>query len=376
MSASLSPGPLDGLRVLEIESLAPAPFACMMLAQLGAEVVTVRRPRAADAPDLLGRAGKVHDPLQQGRASITRDLTDPHDRAEVLGLVEACDVFVEGFRPGVAERLGLGPDVVRALNPGVVYARMTGWGQHGPRSGTAGHDINYLALTGALDAIGQAGGPPTPPLNLVADFGGGGMLLVVGVLAALHSRQADGIGDVVDAAMVDGVASLTSFLHGMSASGSWSRGRGTNVLDGSAPFYRTYETADGLYVAVGAVEDRFYSALVAGLDLAGTDLPDRWNRDHWTELGATFAQRFRMRTRAGWDAVFGGSDACVTPVLGLHEAAHDAHLRSRETFVAESPFPTSAPRFARHAHRRTLEEADGDDLLTSWRAAPRVRSRT
>lgn len=376
MPASPSHGPLDGLRVLEIESLAPAPFACMVLAQLGAEVLTVRRPRAHDAADLLGRAGEVRDPLQQGRASITRDLTDPHDRDEVLGLVPTCDVFVEGFRPGVAERLGLDPEVVRAVNPGVVYARMTGWGQQGPRSGTAGHDINYLALTGALDAIGQAGGPPIPPLNLVADFGGGGMLMVVGVLAALHSRQADGLGDVVDAAMVDGVASLTSFLHGMSASGSWSPGRGSNVLDGSAPFYSTYETADGRYVAVGAVEDRFYSELVTGLDLVEADLPDRWNRADWPALGATFARRFMTRTRAGWDEVFAGTDACVTPVLGLHEAADDDHLRSRATFVPASPFPTSAPRFARHEHRHTLEEIDSGALLAAWRGAPRVTSRT
>ena len=372
----LSYGPLEGVRILEIESLAPAPFACMVLSQLGAEVLTVRRPRLHDAADLLGRTGDVHDPLQQGRASITRDLADPRDRDDVLGLVAACDVFVEGFRPGVAERLGLGPEVLRAINPGLVYTRMTGWGQQGPRSSTAGHDINYLALTGALDAIGQAGGPPTPPLNLVADFGGGGMLMVIGVLAALHSRQRDGLGDVVDAAMVDGVASLTSFLHGMSASGSWSPGRGTNLLDGSAPFYTTYATSDGLYVAVGAVEDRFYSELVKGLDLVEAELPDRWNRDSWPEVGAVFDRRFMTRTRARWDEIFAGTDACVTPVLALHEAAHDDHLLSRETFVPQSPFPTAAPRFERHPHTQTLDEIESSDLLASWRRAPRVTSRT
>jgi alpha-methylacyl-CoA racemase len=348
----------------------------MVLAQLGAEVVTVRRPRDDAAADLLGRTEPIVDPLQLGRPSITCDLGDPHDRDRVLELAMASDVFVEGFRPGVAERLGIGPDALCTVHPELIYARMTGWGQHGARSSTAGHDINYLALTGALDAIGPAGGQPTPPLNLVADFGGGGMLLVIGILAALHARQHDGRGDVIDAAMVDGVASLTSFLHGLSASGSWAPGRGSNLFDGSAPFYTTYETADGLYMAVGAVEDRFYSELLQGLDLDPSALPDRWDRSRWPELRGSLADRFKTLSRARWDSVFARTDACVTPVLGLHEASQDEHLLSRETFVRDSAFPTAAPRFERHGREHDGSAIDSDDLLDAWRRNPRVRPRS
>ena len=340
--------PLAGVRVVELESLAPAPFGCMLLAQLGATVTTVRRP-PRPGPDLLGRPDGSRDPLQSGREDVEADLTTAGGQDTVRSLVRDTDVFVEGFRPGVAERLRLGPDELLGINPGLIYARMTGWGQEGPRAATAGHDINYLALTGVLHAIGPDDRPPPPPLNVVADFGGGGMFLVVGVLAALHARSRDGRGDVVDVAMVDGVSTLAGFLHGMRATGAWTSTRGSNVLDGSAPFYTTYRTADGGYVAVGAVEQQFYDALVARLGLDATALPDRWDRQRWPELRATFARRFRERSRADWDRAFRDTDACVTPVLSLGEATTDEHLTARGTFGPTIPVPAPAPRFRVHA---------------------------
>lgn len=335
---------LSGIQVVELESLAPAPFGCMLLRQLGATVTTVRRP-VSRGPDLLGRTGPVVDPLQQGRHDVEADLATPPGRDTVRRLVATADVFVEGFRPGVTERLGLGPDDLLALNPALVYARMTGWGQDGTRASTAGHDINYLALTGVLHAIGPGDAPPPPPLNVVADFGGGGMLLAVGVLAALQARTRDGRGDVIDVAMVDGVSTLATFLHGLQASGGWHSTRGTNMLDGSAPFYTTYATADGGYVAVGAVEDTFYAALVDSLGFDLTTLPDRRDRSRWPELRELFARRFAQETRQHWDELLAGTDCCVTPVLSLSEAAADEHLRSRGTFGPDSPFPAPAPRF-------------------------------
>jgi len=335
-------GPLHGVRVIEIASLAPAPFGCMVLADLGADVLRVDRPTS------VGGDASV-DPLGRGRRSIGLNLKDPAAIDVLLRLVETADVLVEGFRPGVTERLGFGPEVCLERNPGLVYGRMTGWGQEGPMAPMAGHDINYIAVAGALDPIGRAGERPLPPLNLVGDFGGGGMLLAVGILAALHERSRSGRGQVVDAAMVDGAALLTSFIHGMRGQGAWQDARGTNLLDSGAPFYDTYETADGLFMSVGALEPQFYAALLHGLGLAGEDLPDQLDRDRWPELRARFTEVFKRRTREEWTETFDGTDACVAPVLGLGEAPGHPHTTARTGFidVAGLPQPAPAPRFSR-----------------------------
>ncbi|MGQ4615545.1 CoA transferase [Nocardia sp. R7R-8] len=338
------PGPLEGVRVLEIASAAPAPFACMMLSDLGADVVTVDRTSTRRAPR------RPNDPLVRGRRSVAADLKTDQGVALVRRLAAEADVIVEGFRPGVMERLGLGPDVLAAANPGLIFARMTGYGQSGPLAARAGHDINYIAVAGALEPIGRRGERPLPPLNLVGDFGGGGMLLTVGVLAALHERTRSGLGQVIDAAMVDGAALLTAFVHGVRADGHWSEERGTNLLDGGAPFYDTYETADGGYMAVGALERRFYRQLLVGLGLDDDpDLPAQMDRDRWDEMRARFAAVFRARTRAEWSAVFADLDACVSPVLAPNEVADSEHARARGGFidVAGLAQPAPAPRFSR-----------------------------
>jgi len=334
-------GPLSGVRVLELAGLGAAPFAGMVLSDLGADVLRVDRGGRQDAaPD---------DPLNRGRRSVVLDLKSEAGLAVALRLADAADVLSEGFRPGVAERLGIGPQVCTARNPRLVYARMTGWGQHGTLSARAGHDINYIALAGALDPIGRAGGPPVPPLNLVGDFGGGGMLLALGVTAALWERERSGRGQVVDAAMVDGAALLTSFLHGLRGAGLWTDERGTNLLDGGAPFYDTYETADGRYMAVGALEPQFYALLLDGLGLSAAELPDQHDRTGWPVLRARFAAVFATRTRDDWAAHFADIDACVTPVLGLAEAPHHPHNAERGTFTAVGGLvqPAPAPRFSR-----------------------------
>ncbi|WP_329252471.1 CoA transferase [Actinoallomurus sp. NBC_01490] len=335
-------GPLNGVRVVEIASLAPAPFACMVLSDLGADVIRVDRPAT------VGGEAPV-DPLGRGRRSIGLNLKDPAGVDVLLRMVENADVIVEGFRPGVTERLGFGPDVCLARNPGIVYGRMTGWGQEGPMSAMAGHDINYIAVAGALDPIGRAGERPLPPLNLVGDFGGGGMLLAVGILAALYERSHSGRGQVVDAAMVDGAALLTSFIHGMRGQGLWAGDRGTNLLDSGAPFYDTYETADGLYMSVGALEPQFYAALLHGLGLEGEDLPGQHEQDRWPELRARFTEVFKTRTRAEWTKIFDGTDACVAPVMSLGEAPEHPHVTARQGFVEVGGLtqPAPAPRFSR-----------------------------
>jgi len=335
-------GPLHGVRVIEIASLAPAPFGCMVLSDLGADVLRVDRPTS------VGGKASI-DPLGRGRRSIALNLKDPTGVGLLLRLLETADVLVEGFRPGVAERLGFGPDVCLERNPGLVYGRMTGWGQEGPMAPMAGHDINYIAVAGALDPVGRAGERPTAPLNLVGDFGGGGMLLAVGILAALHERSRSGRGQVVDAAMVDGAALLTSFIHGMRGQGAWQDARGTNLLDTGAPFYDTYETADGLFMSVGALEPQFYAALLHGLGLAGEDLPDQLHRDRWPELRARFTEVFKGRTRDEWTEIFDGTDACVAPVLGLGEAPAHPHATARTGFIDLDglPQPAPAPRFSR-----------------------------
>ncbi len=336
-------GPLAGVRVVEIASLAPAPFGCMILSDLGADVLRV--DRVSGGPPLLPTGG----PLDRGRRSIRLNLRDPAGVEILLQLAAQADVLVEGFRPGVAERLGFGPEVCAERNPGLVYARMTGWGQDGPLAHTAGHDIDYLAIAGTLHPIGRAGERPVPPLNLVGDFGGGGMLLALGVLAALLERERSGLGQVIDAAMVDGSALLASFIHGLHTAGAWRDERGVNLLDGGAPFYDTYQTADGRYLAVGALEGRFYAELLAGLGLDQAELPAQYDVTGWPVLRARFTEAFAGRTQAEWAETFGGSDACVAPVLGLADAPGHPHNVARGTFadVGGAPQPAPAPRFSR-----------------------------
>ncbi|MFM1987145.1 MAG: hypothetical protein RJA99_102 [Pseudomonadota bacterium] len=340
-------GPLHGVRVLEFEAIGPGPFCGMMLADLGADVLRVDRP--ADARAGLGR-DRWYDLMHRGRRSVTLDLKSPEGVEAACRLADRADALVEGFRPGVMERLGLGPDVLLARNPRLVYGRMTGWGQDGPLAPRAGHDIDYIALTGALHAIGRAGEAPVPPLNLVGDFGGGGMLLAFGIACGLVEAQRSGRGQVVDAAMVDGASSLATMFHGMMAAGRWDgTARGVNALDGGAPWYDTYETRDGRHVAVGAIEPQFYALLLKGLGLEGGSLPAQHDRSGWPVLRARFAEVFRTRTRDEWAAVFEGVDACVAPVLDFTEARAHPHNVARGTFVEVAGLaqPAPAPRFSR-----------------------------
>jgi alpha-methylacyl-CoA racemase len=337
-------GPLVGLRVVELAGLAPAPFATTVLADLGADVVRV--DRAKPGVDVLSFP---HDPLSRTRRWIGVDTKQPAGREVVLRLVDRADVLLEGFRPGVTERLGLGPEDCLARNPGLVYGRVTGWGQDGPLAQAAGHDINYIGLAGALEPIGRAGERPVPPGNLLGDFGGGGMLLALGVLAALVERASSGRGQVVDASMVDGAALLTAGMHGLRNIGMWSRGRGRNMLDGGAPFYDTYETADGRYVAVGAIEERFWQALMTVLELDPDELSDRLDPDRWPAVRERLAGVLRTRTRDEWAALAEGTDACLTPVLTPEEAAEHPHNVARGTFLSLDGHrqPAPAPRFDR-----------------------------
>ncbi|GAB2458523.1 CaiB/BaiF CoA transferase family protein [Xylanimonas ulmi] len=332
-------GPLTGLRVVEVGGIGPGPFAGMMLADLGAEVIRVER-------DESGR--RAHSLLLRGRRSVQLDLKSPRGREAVLALADTAEVLLEGFRPGVMERLGLGPDVVLARNPRLVYGRVTGWGQDGPLAPRAGHDINYIALAGALEPVAGRDGAPTPPLNMLGDFGGGGMLAVCGVLAALLSARATGRGQVVDAAVVDGAALMTAMLHSMRAERAWSAPRGENLLDGGAPFYGVYETRDGRWVAVGAIEPAFYAALLEGLgltcELGGVAQDDTAS---WPRSRARIAARVRERTRDEWVAAFAGADACLTAVLAPDELLAEPHLSARETFVTDGALaPAPAPRFS------------------------------
>ena len=337
-------GPLSGLKVVELAGLAPGPFATMILADLGADVVRV--DRATPGEDVIGLQT---DPLARGRRSVGINTKTPEGVDLVLKLCDTADVLIEGFRPGVAERIGLGPDVVHARNPRLVYGRMTGWGQDGPLASAAGHDINYIGIAGALEPIGRAGERPVPPLNLVGDFGGGGLLLAMGVLAALHERTTSGQGQVVDASMVDGAALLTTSLHGMAAAGLWGGGRGDNMLDGGAPFYDTYETSDGKYVAVGAIEMRFWGDLVKVLELDPDSLPLHVDKTQWPRLREILAAAIGKYTRDDLVARAEGTDACLTPVLAPGEAASHPHNAARGTFVEIGGMvqPAPAPRFGR-----------------------------
>ncbi len=339
-------GPLQGLRVLEMAGIGPAPLACMLLADLGADVVRVDRT----GPSGLGLAmSPQHDVNARGRRSVALDLKQPAGREAVLRLVAQSDVLVEGFRPGVMEKLGLGPDDCSAVNPGLVYGRMTGFGQQGPLAAAAGHDINYIALTGVLDAIGAAGGAPQPPLNLVGDYGGGALYLAFGVMAALYERQRSGLGQVVDAAMVDGAASLASIFFGLKAAGNWAEPRGQNLLDGGAPFYGTYETADGRWVAIGPLEPKFFALLAQQLGLDERFVKRQYDRRLWPEMREAIAAAFRQHTRDEWCRRLEGTDACFAPVLRFDEAPAHAHAAQRGAFVdvAGVVQPGPAPRFDR-----------------------------
>lgn len=342
----MTTGALRGLRVVELAGIGPAPFAAMLLADAGADVVRV--DRVAHVRGGGGLLPAERDLLARGRRSVGVDLKHPEGVEVVTRLASSADVLLEGFRPGVAERLGLGPEALRARAPRLVYGRMTGWGQEGPWADRVGHDIDYLALAGGLFPIGPAGSPPVPPLNLVADFGGGGAFLAFGVLAAVFERSRSGEGQVVDAAMVDGVAALTAMFHGMAAMGAWTDERGANLLDGGAPFYRCYATSDGGFMAVGALEPQFYAALLEVLSLGASDWPQH-DRARWPAQHAALEELFASRTRDQWAAAFEGSDACVAPVLTLSEAPAHPHLAARGTFVEHGGLlqPAPAPRFSR-----------------------------
>ncbi|HEV2309400.1 MAG TPA: CaiB/BaiF CoA-transferase family protein [Acidimicrobiia bacterium] len=337
--------PLAGARVIELVGLGPGPFCGMLLADLGAEVLRVDRVEAARA---LDRSRPATNPMHRSKRAIGLDLKAAEGVDTFLRLAAGADVVVEVFRPGVAERLGIGPDACAARNPRLVYGRLTGWGQAGPLASEAGHDLDYLAVAGALEPLGRAGQPPTAPINVLGDFAGGGMLLAFGVVAALYERERSGEGQVIDAAMIDGAALMLTPFYGARASGTWGP-RGTNLLDTGAPFYDVYETADDAWVALGAIEPQFYAALLEGLGLAGADLPDQHDRDGWPVLRDRFAAVLGTRTRDDWVAHFAGKDACVAAVLTPVEAPHHPHHRARDTFltVAGVPQPAPAPRFSR-----------------------------
>ena len=356
--------PLSGLRILEFDGLGPVTFAGMMLADLGADVL--RLSRGAEAAVFSEVGGEV---LHRGRAAVGVNLKDPDDKQGVLALIEGADALIEGFRPGVMERLGLGPDACARLNARLVYGRITGWGQTGPMARQVGHDINYIALSGALHAMGEPDRPPRPPLNLVGDYGGGAMMLVTGVLAALLEARTTGRGRVVDAAMTDGSALLMSLFQALGARGLWSEGRGANLLDGGAPFYRCYACRDGRFLAVGALEPQFYAALVAGLGLEPESAP-QFDLAGWPDLHARLEAVFATRDRDDWAARFEGTDACVTPVLTMAEAARHPHNAARRTFVEQAVTQAApTPRFDGTPAEPAAQSAPMslDDARDRWR---------
>jgi alpha-methylacyl-CoA racemase len=336
-------GPLQGVKVVEMAGIGPISFAGMMLADLGAEVVRIERPRSS------GLAWGASPVLDRGRDARQVDLKAPEGVEEVLALIAAAEVLIEGFRPGVMERLGLGPEECLARNPALVYGRMTGWGQSGRYAHTAGHDITYLAISGALHMVGEPGRKPVPPVNLLGDFGAGATYLVVGVLGALLHARAGGVGQVVDAAIVDGAVSVTGMLHGFLGLGAWRDERGVNLLDGGAPFYDTYRCADGEWVAVGALEPQFYAALLEALGVAGDEeIANHLDPATWPAIRERFTAKFAERTRDEWHELLADSDCCVAPVLSMREAREDGHNRDRGAFVevAGMPQPAPAPRFS------------------------------
>ena len=359
-------GPLQGLRVVELAGIGPGPHAAMILGDLGADVVRVERPSKSPRP------GPSRDQVLRNRRSVAANLKDDQDRDTVLRLIAKADVLIEGFRPGVTERLGLGPQDCAKLNERLIYARMTGWGQTGPRSQQSGHDINYISLNGVLHAIGRAGERPVPPLNLVGDFGGGSMFLLVGILSALYERERSGKGQVIDAAMVDGSSVLAAMMYAFRATGLWSDVRGTNMLDTGAPYYDTYECADGRYVAVGSIEPQFYAELLDKLGLDPAELPAQNDVARWPELRARLTETFLAHDRDHWAKVFATSDACVTPVLSFAEIETEPHNTERNTFYTEGGFalPFPAPRFSRTApdmpRAPGVPGADTEAVLRDW----------
>jgi alpha-methylacyl-CoA racemase len=335
-------GPLGGVKVIELAGIGPGPFCAMVLSDLGAEVIRIDRKTA-------GGGDPRYQVLNRGRRSMGLDLKRPEAVAAVLRMVERAEALIEGFRPGVMERLGLGPEVCHERNPALVYGRMTGWGQDGPLAQAAGHDINYIALAGALHAIGPRNGKPVPPLNLIGDFGGGGMLLALGVVCGLFEAQRSGKGQVIDAAMVDGSALLMASIYGMKAMGAWTNDRGSNMLDSGAHFYDTYTCADGECVSVGAIEPQFYALLREKAGLEDTVFEAQMDREKWPELKSKIAEIFKSKTRDEWCTIMEGSDVCFAPVLNLDEVLDHPHNRARQTFVEVSgvPQPAPAPRFSR-----------------------------
>lgn len=358
-------GPLAGIRIVEIDAIGPVPLAAMLLADMGAEIVRVARPPSAGAGDWEDVGGDI---LHRSRTVTYLDLKQDADRAHLLDLIERADGLIEGYRPGVMERLGVGPDVCLARNPRLVFGRMTGWGQSGPLAMRAGHDINYLAITGALHAMGDRGSPPPVPLNLVGDYGGGAMFLIFGMLSALLSAQKTGQGQVVDACITDGVASLMSLFYAWQPKGLWQDAPASNLLDGGAPFYRCYACADGRHVAVGCLEPKFFAQMVEGLGLADRAY-DQNDRAGWPAMEADFAAVFATRTRDEWASQFAATDACVTPVLAMMEAPAHPHNSARGTFVDRNGIaqPAPAPRLDRTQPTITEPEvADIRQLIDSW----------
>jgi alpha-methylacyl-CoA racemase len=362
-------GPLDGIRIVELAGIGPAPFAGMMLADAGADIIRIDRSDRASYPP---HQDPHVDLLNRGRRSVAVDLKHPEGVALVLQLADRADGLMEGFRPGVAERLGIGPEICLARNPRLVYGRMTGWGQRGPMALAAGHDIDYISLAGALEPLGRAGDRPLPALNLIGDFGGGGMLLAFGMVAAVISAQRTGEGQVVDAAMVDGAASLMTMTYTLRASGIWNDVRGTNLLDTGAHFYEVYETSDGGFIGVGAIEPQFYAELIRLMGLDDVDLSAQMDRDTWPAMKERFAVVFAAKTRKEWEAVFEGSDACAAPVLSPAEAPDHPHNKFRGTFseVAGVVQPSPSPRFegTPGSIRRPPPNPGqhGDEALADW----------
>jgi alpha-methylacyl-CoA racemase len=364
-------GPLQGLRVVELAGIGPGPHAAMILGDLGADVVRIERPGKGPGP----ATNRSNDYLLRSRRSVAANLKSDEDRDMVLQLIAKADVLIEGFRPGVTERLGLGPEDCAKVNDRLIYARMTGWGQTGPRSQQAGHDINYISLNGVLHAIGRAGERPVPPLNLAGDFGGGSMFLIVGILSALWERERSGKGQVIDAAMVDGSSVLSLMMWAFRAMGMWSDERGVNMLDTGAPYYDTYTCADGRWVAVGCIEPQFFAEMLEKLGLDGLppeDLPDQNDVSRWPELRAKLTEVFASQDRDHWAKVFAESDACVTPVLSFAEVETEPHNTDRDTFYRERDFlfPTPAPRFSRSVPSAPkppgVPGADTEAVLRDW----------
>jgi alpha-methylacyl-CoA racemase len=362
-------GPLAGVRIVELGSIGPGPFCCMLLADLGADVIRIDRPPGHDGGAPIAAR---FDLLNRSRRSAMMDLKKPEAVAAVLRMVRDADVLIEGFRPGVAERLGLGPQACHAVNPRLVYGRMTGWGQEGPLADEPGHDINYIALTGVLHCVGRAGEPPAIPLNLAGDFGGGSLYLALGVVSAILEARGSGRGQVVDAAMVDGSASLMTLIYGMHAAGYWRDERGTNRLDSGAPWYNVYETRDGRHVGIAANEARFYRNALRLLGLVDVDPDRQHDPSTWPVMKERFAAAFRTRSRDEWAALAAGTESCITPVLSLAEAPAHAHLQARRTFVEVDGVvqPAPAPRFSRTAARiqRPPPRAgeNTDEVLRDW----------